>query len=414
MVSETRINIGCALAIAVLLAAMGMLQHRINELGNADSFYRWMIAREMRMAIESTIAEPGLEENEFFERVRTEGSKLASERWPTVTDIVSKQATPQQKWDIVWSDAFRDLRTEFTSLLRNGEIVSVKSAIQWQEQGVGQHLGALLLGFRTAVADLLWLKVDEYWHNGNVHRMLPMMYTVVRLDPHFIDAYSVGAWHLAYNIVATIKSEVDKQRYIQDGIAFLKDGIEKNPFDYKLYFDLGYSIYYLKLQDYPNAVKYLELANLHDPPVWVQRTLLVAYEKNEQFETALDGWKRYLMRHPDNIVAPRFIAELKAVIAARDGDESRARELWQQVYDSFPGANIRADIELTKMDAKRAEEMGNLEEALELWRSLILKKYPQAFDDALSNIRRLNDILGLPQIRDGNLGLWDILDDTGN
>jgi len=416
VVSETRIHVSYALAVAALLATMGMLQHSIDELNNADAFYRWMIARETRIAIaiESTVAEPVSEENEFFERVRTEGSKLAAKRWPSVTDIMSEQATPQQKWDIVWSDAFRDLRMEFASLLRNGKLTGVKGAIEWQEQGVGQHLGALLLGFRTAVADLLWLKVDEYWHEGNIHRMLPMMYTVVRLDPHFVDAYSVGAWHLAYNVVAAMISEADKQRYIEEGIAFLKDGIEKNPFEHKLYFDLGWSIYDVKLQDYPNAVKYLELANRYDPPVWVQRMLLHTYEKNDQLETALDGWRRYLERHPDNLAAPRFIAELEAVIAARGGDEPRARELWQRVYDSFPGANIRADIELTKIDARRAESRGNLEEALDLWRSLILKKHPQALDDALSNIRRLHEILGLPPIRDGDLGIWDVLGVTGN
>jgi len=414
VVSETRIHIGYTLAVAVLLAAMGMVQHRIDELRSADAFYRWMVARETRIAIESTVAEPALEEDEFFERVQTEGSKLAAVRWPTITDIVSEQATPEQKWDIVWSDEFRDLRTEFTSLLRNGELVSVKGAVQWQEQGVGQHLGALLLGFRTAVADLLWLKVDEYWHDGNIHRMLPMMYTVVRLDPHFIDAYSVGAWHLAYNIVAAMKSEADKQQYIQDGIEFLKDGIAKNPFDHRLYFDLGYAIYYLKLQDYPNAVKYLELANRYDPPVWVQRMLLHAYQKNEQFERALEGWQRYLMHHPDNIAAPRFIAEIEAVIAARAGDEPRARELWQRAYDSFPGSNTRADIELTKIDARRAESMGNDQQALDLWRSLVVKKYPQVLDESLSNIRRLNEKLGLPQIRDGDIGIWDVLDDAEN
>ena len=39
---------------------MGMLQHSIDELNNADAFYRWMIARETRIAIaiESTVAEP--------------------------------------------------------------------------------------------------------------------------------------------------------------------------------------------------------------------------------------------------------------------------------------------------------------------------------------------------------------------
>ncbi len=401
VVSERNVHIRFTIVVAALLAAVGVLQHRIDDLNQADALYRWLLARQTRMDI-GGIAQPTPEENAFFQKVREAGTaELAA-------DIVSEHVTPAQKWDTVRSGAFRELRTEFAELLRDGKLIGVTGVIDWQKEGVGAHLGALILGFRTAVADLLWLKVDEYWHAGDLHRMLPMMYTVVRLDPHFIDAYSIGAWHLAYNAVAAVRTEKEKLEYIQRGIEFLKDGIEKNPFDYRLYFELGYSIYYVKLQDFANAVTYLELANRYDPPVWVQRMLLHAYEKNNQFEKALEGWRRYREQHPENVAAPRFELELEAMIAARDGDEERARALWQQVYDGFPGQRVRADIELTKIHARRAEAEGHDEQALELWRSLIVKRYPAALDDALANIRRLHKKLGLPPLREGDMAIWDV------
>jgi len=411
VVSEKRIHFRYALVVIALLLAMALLQQRIDELNRADAFYRWLLARETRLELGGPgVAEAEQEENDFFDRVRAQGSMLASKRWPAVTDIVSEDVAPEQKWDVVRSEEFQDLRIQFTSLLREGKLTGVKGAVEWQEQGVGQHLGALILGFRTAVADLIWLKVDEYWHQGNLHRMLPAMYTVVRLDPHFIDAYSVGAWHLAYNAVVAVHTEEEKRRYTEEAIEFLKDGIEKNPFHYQLYFDLGFAIYFQKLKDYPNAVKYLELANRYDPPRWCPRMLLLAYEKNGQFETALAGWKRYLEQYPDNWVGPRVILELQAMIAARDGDEDRARALWQQVYDQFPGVNDRADFELTKIDAIRAERAGHDETALELWYSLVSKTIPMALDEALDNARRLHKKLGLPPIREGDMGLWDVRD----
>jgi len=411
MISEKRVHIGFTLAVVAILIAIAILQQRVDELNRAEAFYRWMVARQTRLDLAGTgVAEATDEEDTFFDRVCTEGTRLAAEHWPSITNIVSEEVTPEQRWDVVRSGAFADLRNEYSRLLRLKKITGVKGTVDWQEQGVGQHLGSLVLGFRTAVADLIWLKVDEYWHQGNMHRMLPAMYTVVRLDPHFIDAYSVGAWHLAYNATVAVNTEEEKQQYTEDAIAFLKDGIEKNPYDYRLYFDLGYSIYYQKLEDYANAAKYLEMACRYDPPIWCQRMLLHAYEHNGELERALAGWRQYWKNHPENVNAPRFILELQAVIAMRDGHQAEARRLWQEIYDEFPGISVRADIELTKMDAKLAEQEGRDVDALELWSSLILKRYPQALDDALANIRRLHAKLGLPPIRDGDMGIWDVFD----
>src|SRR5690606_4545643 len=111
-------------------------------------------------------------------------------------------------------------------------------------------------------ANLVWLEVDRYWHKGQMHRMLPLMKTCVTLDPEFIDAYLLGAWHMAYNATASMSDTAwelrnydalheawigDKERYYFYGVDFLKDGIRKNPRNYKLYFDLGFSIYEIKL-----------------------------------------------------------------------------------------------------------------------------------------------------------------------
>ena len=41
-----------------------------------------------------------------------------------------------------------------------------------------------------------------------MHRMLPLMKTCVTLDPGFVDAYLLGAWHMAYNATASMPESI--------------------------------------------------------------------------------------------------------------------------------------------------------------------------------------------------------------
>ncbi len=416
MNSEKRINIQFAVVILILMAAMGVMQNRIDTLNQNESFYRWLLAFETRTHLSDTgVVASSSEEKQLFDNVKTVGSELASIRWSGVNDIFAESVTPSQQWDIACSKPLAAYRHKFAELLRSGKLQSAKGVINWQQQGVGQHLGSLILGFRTAVADLIWLKVDTYWHAGDRYRMLSAMYTVVELDPHFLDAYAIGAWHMAYNIVDAVKSPEEKKEYTDRAIAFLKDGLSKNPHHWKLYCELGHTIYFIRLKDYANAVKYLELAYQYNPPIWYQRALFLAYEKNGQYEKSLKGWEGYAKEHPENKIAPRMILELKAIIATQNGDEDKAMSIWRQIYDDprFKSVRSRADIAITKYQAKKAEQNGRDMDALRLWRSLIVKRYPEALDESLDNIRRLRAKLGMPPLKKGGtLDFWEVLENA--
>lgn len=108
-------------------------------------------------------------------------------------------------------------------------------------------------GFRSQVANLLWMQYDEYSDAGQQQRVVPIMEAVVTLDPNFIDAWSVTGWHWAYNLYA---DEADKTlhpnrsaaeiRKRQDydvnvGLDYLTRGAAANPDTYRLWFDAGYT-----------------------------------------------------------------------------------------------------------------------------------------------------------------------------
>jgi tetratricopeptide (TPR) repeat protein len=377
--------------LAFLLFIVAVIETRLDYLSTSYSFYGWLEARlaeDQIIPITSEQEEKDTEERVFYDKTRASLEKKVALLGKTLPEL-----EPSALWHVVVAEMKQPTRSEFEKLARQGELNLPYGAIEWSEESVGAHLGSLILGFRSAVADLLWLKVDDYWHQGRIEMMLPMMYTVVKLDPHFIDAWAVGAWHLAYNAPVTVDSMEEKRAFIDKAIVFLQDGIKRNPRHWQLYFELGFGIYYVKLEDYKNAAHYLEQSARYRPPEEkkVDRMLLHAYERGGEYEKALDGWKVYLHKiDPESKVAPRFILQLQAEIAQRDGDEEKALSLWQRLYDEFPYANDTADIAITKIKARKAEAAGDYDEAAALWQSLIKKVYPTVLDEALANIARLN------------------------
>ena len=383
-------HLAFAAVLAVLLVGVGLQQAKIDRQRVSVSFYRWIEKQRARALHPDTVVtvEKG-EEEEFFERVKGFVDQGIKKMDPGVGGLADPQLKAPAVWNIASTPLMKDYRKEFLVLLKAKKVKGVESDLALMEPGVGAYLGTLMLGFRNIVADLLWLKVDEYWHKGLLNRMLPMMYTVVRLDPHFLDAYAIGAWHLAYNAYAAVDDPEEKQVFVTRAIAFLQDGIERNPTRFKLYFELGYGIYYLKTKEYEKAVVEIERAvrcDDHEPVH--ERMLLHAYERSGRYEDSLRGWIIYREEHPDNLVAPRFVLRERGLILESDGREDEAYRIWQEMYEKYPG-NEFADVHITRIDAARAERKGRYQEAITLYQQWIDKKYPTVYDEALENIERL-------------------------
>ncbi len=114
-------------------------------------------------------------------------------------------------------------------------------------------VAGLASGFKSQVANLLWMKSDEYWHEGLFTRQVPLMEAVVTLDPQFIDAWSTAGWHWAYNIYADIptnpsyKAKGEKsirrlqENAVSTGLDYLKRGSNLNPDTYRLWFEWGWT-----------------------------------------------------------------------------------------------------------------------------------------------------------------------------
>lgn len=106
-------------------------------------------------------------------------------------------------------------------------------------------------GFREAIAGLLWVRTDEFFHSGDYDAINPMIRIITWLDPHQIDVYETGAWHMDYNF--TDSQERSDRRYIPMSIALINEGIKNNPDEPDLYADKAFVHYFRKIEDYPPA-----------------------------------------------------------------------------------------------------------------------------------------------------------------
>ena len=385
-------NLSIALILLILVSVASVQGRQIHNTRAAQAFYHWILSASTNERLVDSW-NPDYNDQLLMEQVvaSTEAaSAQGSLNLPALSQeertfdgreisLVSALASDVENNDVIWRIArnreLRDVRANFLDEVRNRNLQFAQN-IEYADALAGEvNLMNLFLGFRQLAANFIWLQVDRYWHQGMVHRMIPLIRTCTTLDPQFVDAYLVGAWHLAYNITARMMDTPEhlmewdpefeacvgeKEQYYYIGADLLKDGIRNNPRNYKLYFDLGYTIYSNKLEDYGNAVRYLSEAVRQPHDVWVPRQLNIALERNRQYAEARAGWIDYQRRFPEQAtsqeVAPRFIQRNTALIY-----EQRAEE-------ALHLANEATDASVAAEHRETAEE--NFRLAHEIWEDM--------------------------------------------
>lgn len=366
--------------VVVLIAIGAFLGRNLVHQREAKSFYRWIQAAATNERILQSRADEYADDELYAEvetvadavlagKVATDAALPEDGRASLLSRLVADVNNNAIVWDFARSEATAGLREKFLKTARENQLLFARNLDLADAQAKNVSLFNVFFGFRKIAANLLWIEVDRNYRVGQVHRVIPMMKTVTALDPNFVDAYLIGAWHLAYNITAKMSNTPpalmewsdeyqacvgDKESYFYEAAEFLKDGIRNNPRNYKLYFDLGFGIYSEKLQDYPNAVLYLREATRQPHERWVPRMLYRAMESNGQYAEALAGWQDYKLKYPDTgfDTADRFILRNRALL-----EEKQARELQAQAR-STEDPQQRESLEATAL--QQLEQAKNL------------------------------------------------------
>ncbi len=181
------------------------------------------------------------------------------------------------------------------------------------------------LGFDGLMACIYWTRTVQYFgqrhydYARTYNELAPLLEITTALDPHLLPAYEFGASFLAPKPPG---GAGEPARAIQ----LMQYGIEHNPDNWHLYYDLGF-VYYTELKDYRNAA--------------------AVFERGSKAPNA----------HP-------FMKIMAAQMAAHAGDFMTARMLWSATLESSTEFNIRQNAVEHLRALKVDEDVTNLEAAV--------------------------------------------------
>ncbi len=145
---------------------------------------------------------------------------------------------------------------------------------------------AALSGFRSLVADGLFIEAHVAWERTEWGRVLFLFRQVTTLQPRAVLFWDVAAWHMAWNASTAAMNDPTQPRmplrlkaareYLQLGKDFLERGIKNNPERPELYESLA-RLYRDKYEDHEHAAEFFaKAATLADAPAYAKR--FAAYE----------------------------------------------------------------------------------------------------------------------------------------
>ncbi|MEY2496453.1 MAG: hypothetical protein QOD12_9 [Verrucomicrobiota bacterium] len=157
--------------------------------------------------------------------------------------------------------------------------------------GLREQLGQLgfvaaLSGFRSLVADALFIQAHVAWERTEWGRVLLLFRQVTTLQPRAILFWDMAAWHMAWNASVAALNDLAQPRlalrvkaqreYFQLGKDFLMRGIQNNPERPQLYEALA-RLYRDKYIDHEHAAEFFaKAAALPGAPSYERR--FAAYE----------------------------------------------------------------------------------------------------------------------------------------
>jgi len=214
------------------------------------------------------------------------------------------------------------------------------------------------LGFNGLMACIYWTRTVQYFGHRHFDRahtyneLAPLLEITTALDPNLIPAYEFGASFLAPK---PPNGAGEPARAIQ----LMKYGIEHNPDNWHLYYDLGF-VYYTELKDYRNAAE--------------------AFERGSKVPDA----------HP-------FLKLMAARMAEHAGDFATARMLWSATYETSQDTNIRQNAIEHLRSLKVDEDVTNLQ-------SLVTQFTAQTgrLPSSLSEVVAAEHVPAMPVDPDGN------------
>ena len=187
-------------------------------------------------------------------------------------------------------------------------------------------LRRLSLGYTGLLADIYWTRSVQYFGeqhgsgSGDFRLLAPLLEVTTELDPRLVPAYQFGANFLA-------PKPPNGAGLPGSALSLMKYGIEHNPDQWRLYYNLGF-LYYTEFKDYPRAAD--------------------AFARGSKLP-----------------VTNEFMPILAARMAQHAGEFDTARMLWFTTYQSTQEARIRQNAVEHLRALQVDEDVTRLEQVVE-------------------------------------------------
>jgi len=213
-------------------------------------------------------------------------------------------------------------------------------------------LRRMSLGFTGLLADIYWTRAVQYFGyqhhtlSGDFHLLAPLLQVTSQLDPRLLPPYELGANFLAPPPPNGAGSP-------DEALRLLQYGIEHNPDQWRLYYDLGF-LYFTEFKDYAKA----------SAAFWAGARLPVTHE---------------------------FMSVLAARMAQHAGEFDTARMLWYTTYQNTNQPDIKYNAVQHLTALRVDEDVTHLED--------LVAKYQQQtghLPTAMTDLERAGFIRGIP------------------
>lgn len=178
-------------------------------------------------------------------------------------------------------------------------------------------LKRMSLGYEGLLADIYWTRTVQYFgskhHAGaDQYKLLaPLLEITTALDPRLIVAYQYGGNFLA-------PEPPNGAGMPQAAIELVRDGIQNNPGDWHLYYQLGF-IYYMEMKDYEHAAAaFTQGSRLPDAHPWLKLLAAQMAEHAGDLRTARLMWATTFETTSDKAIKANAAAHLRALQVEED------------------------------------------------------------------------------------------------
>ena len=181
------------------------------------------------------------------------------------------------------------------------------------------------LGYDGLMACIYWTRAVQYFgyrHHyfaASYNLLAPLLEITTHLDPHLLVAYEFGTSFLA-------PQPPHGAGQPERAIELMEYGIQNNPDNWRLYYDLGF-VYYVELRDYKKAAE--------------------TFERGSHVPNA----------HP-------FLKVMAAQMAQHAGEYETARMLWSATYQTAQDAQIKENAVEHLRALRVDEDVKHLQEAV--------------------------------------------------